>query len=235
MRPDPVTGAIPGMLRRGTPVARSDGSAPGVVSSVVDDDCCYIADTPPDHFTRSHDGYTNRSRFVDTSDPTALVHIAMWLASKAHPSAWMLPRALGLGGTVEDYAGHTAHEIAACLLTWSVTGVLGGRTPIFFMLGHWADTGTGHIRRNLGGNSVADAKFRRCNMVAAYSDPNGWIVTDSEYTATTRNRGGGTWGAFPGSDPCGPETAERGRAKADAAVVGSYGILWDGNELRRPE
>jgi hypothetical protein len=77
---------------------------------------------------------------LDWSDPTALLHAAMWLEEKGHPAAWMLPFGI-LGGTVPAHAGMTAHEVSAIILARSVRRVAGGLGSVRALLPKWTGTG----------------------------------------------------------------------------------------------
>ena len=111
--PVPVTGAVEGLLCRGTPVINAHGQRAVIVEAENPDPA------------RLHE--LSRIR-IDWSSPTALDIAIRWLMDRGHDAAWMRPARYG--GRVPAWDGLTEDEVAAILVSVSVRGVAEGRGPI---------------------------------------------------------------------------------------------------------
>ena len=112
--PVPVTGAVEGLLCRGTPVINAHGQRAVIVEAENPDPA------------RLHE--LSRIR-IDWSSPTALDIAIRWLMDRGHAVAWMRP--LRYGGRVPAWDGLTEDEVAAILVSVSVRDVAAGRRPVW--------------------------------------------------------------------------------------------------------
>lgn len=108
-----LSGAISGLLRRGSPVANQGGDERAVVVSVEDPVAMYVAIRTADPHPAKRIawyGYTQRSWLLDLTDPTGRYHALLWLRERGHDLRW-----------AEDEPE---------VLAWSVLSVSRGGGPI---------------------------------------------------------------------------------------------------------
>ena len=110
--PVPVTGAVEGLLCRGTPVINAHGQRAVIVEAENPDPA------------RLHE--LSRIR-IDWTSPVALDIAIRWLMDRGHDVAWMRPARYG--GRVPAWDGLTEDEVAAILVSVSVREVAAGREP----------------------------------------------------------------------------------------------------------
>lgn len=126
-----LTGAIPGLLRRGSPVWWRDEETPFVVTCgcVDTDDATWTIAAPCAGITLGvQDDPSNFT--LNLTDPTGRYHALLWLRERGHDMRW-----------AEDEAE---------ALAWSVLSVARGGKPIAVILDNWNKT-TGFKRaRRLG-------------------------------------------------------------------------------------
>ena len=127
-----LTGAIQGLMRRGSPLLGPDGER-AVVVSIEDHFTMYVAIRTTDpHPARkvAWYGYTQRSYAIDLTDPTGRYHALLWLRERGHDLRW-----------AEDEAE---------VLAWSVLSVVeGGEPALLGILKAWAIESDGRHRRRL--------------------------------------------------------------------------------------
>lgn len=127
-----LTGSIPGLLRRGSPLIGGNGER-AVVVSIETAITMYVAIRTTDpHPARqvAWYGYTQRSYTLDLTDPTGRYHALLWLKERGHDLAWAMEEP----------------EV----LAWSVLSVAGGGAPPTREPGDggkaWVDAWIGHDR-----------------------------------------------------------------------------------------
>lgn len=113
-----LTGEIPGLLRRCSPLIDPSDGERSVVVSVVEGigvRCSVERDCRVESYN-----YTFRSLCLDTSDPTGRLHARLWLLERGHD---------------------VGNEDRAEVLAWSVLSVWRGGGPIRLVLGPWWQQG----------------------------------------------------------------------------------------------
>lgn len=121
-----LTGAIPGLLRRGSPVrtANSRNGVPDIVTHYPNGVHCMTV----------FEGLTDqRLAALDLTDPTGRYHALLWLRERGHELRW-----------AEDEAE---------VLAWSVLSVVRGGGPIIGILAVWTEgapnSAANYVRENV--------------------------------------------------------------------------------------